>query len=157
VNIVLSCREAELAVWEGGRRRLRRIYGKASGDLFQRAQPFDRDVEGVGAELAVARYLNLYWTPSEGAQPPTLGDVGEFEVRWTAHEDGHLTVRSNTPDARKCVLVVGRIPEFRICGWMLAGDAKQGRYRREFENARGRLAGFWVPQGDLHSFEQVAA
>ena len=155
--VSLSCHEALLAVNEGGKRRLRRLYGQASGDIFARANHFDRDIEATAAEIALARYLNLYWLPSAGPQPASIGDVGEWEVRWTEHADGHLTVRQNTPPDRKCALVVGRIPEFRIVGWMLAADAQQDRYRKDFENAKGRLAGYWVPQSDLQSFERVAA
>lgn len=152
MNIALSCREAEFAIAEGGRRRLRRLYGKANGDLFKREDPFDRDIEAVAAEMAFSRFIQLPWSPSDGPQHSHVGDVGTWEVRHTKHTDGHLVVYGRTSDTAKCVLVTGQLPEFNVVGWFLAADAKRPEWSRSFQHPT-----FYVPQSELHTFEAVLA
>lgn len=153
MNWALSCRDAELAIWEGGRRRLRRIYGTAPADRFQPADRWRVDIEGCAAEIAFARAMNLPWFPSEGPQALRDGDVGGWEVKHRPHENAELNVYDHTPDEVRCVLVTGAMPDFIIHGWLTARAAKQARYRRNDIP----FPAFFVPQADLHSFSATEA
>jgi hypothetical protein len=154
VSIVeLSCREAEFAVAEGGRRRLRRIYGQAKRDYYRphTLGEFDSDIQAVAAEMAFSRFISLPWFPSDGPQPSHVGDVGTWEVRWTHHDDGHLLVYGRTPDTRRVALVTGTLPSFFIRGWILAGVAKRSEWSRSFAEPT-----YFVPQAALSAFDAEA-
>ena len=45
-------------------------------------------IEGAMGECAVAKALSCYWSGAIGVL--TAGDIGEIQVRTTAHENGRL-------------------------------------------------------------------
>jgi hypothetical protein len=94
--------------------------------------------------LAVCRWRNVYWMGSVFSGSAG-SDAGKLQVRWTAHEDGHLIVYAEDFDQAPFVLVTGRSPVMRIIGWRYAHEAKQDAYWNE----RARCPSWWVPQSDL--------
>lgn len=80
---------------------------------------FRNDIEAVGAEMAVAKCLNVYpeWSP-------TPGEVPRFDLAWNGQK---LDVKSTQrPDSNLLIpyldkqllyiLVCGQMPEYRILG-----------------------------------------
>ncbi len=100
------------------------------------------DIEGVGAEMAVAKALDRFWSPNNR---PDKADIGErLGVRYTAYPNGHLILHPNDEDGHIFVLVVGAMPEYEVVGHVLGQDGKREEWWRE-----GERPAFFVPQGNL--------
>lgn len=122
------------------------VYGQpAAGELW------DIDLEAAAAELAVAKGLGKFWSPAESAAlDREQGDVGAgWQVRWTRRENGRLIVHPRDADGHIFLLVVGSMPDFRICGWIRGVDAK----REEFMWAGAPRPAYFVPQSALTAIE----
>lgn len=107
-------------------------------------------IEGALGEMAVAKWLNRYWSGRLG----NLGaaDVGNVEVRTSTHDEACLILHGKDPDERVFVLVTGCNGEYVIRGWMFGVEGKRGRYWRE--PVRGRGA-YFVPAYELSNPESV--
>ena len=112
-------------------------------------------IEGALGELAVAKFLNVFWSGSLG----NLGadDVGVLQVRAAARDDSRLIVHAGDPDDRAFVLVVGRAPQLTLVGWMLGSTAKQTRWIDDPVRRRGCAPrpAFFVPQTELHPVSEL--
>jgi hypothetical protein len=105
----------------GLRRQLRAVV-KGSKPRFPERYPgelFAYHIIGAMAEVAVAKYLGVYWSAHTGKF--SCGDVGEFEVRWSMRSD--LKVRPR--DSGIIVSVTGQPPEFKVVGWISADRARR--------------------------------
>lgn len=145
--VTLDHHEALESAIEGLKRRHRRLYegiperyGTFDGDLW------GADIEATCAEAAFAKFMGLYWRPSEGPQQGDVRDVQGWEVRWSKHDQAHLLVHERDADHAPYVLVVGALPHFRITGYMVGKQAKDARYWRDSERPC-----FRVPQRDLRT------
>lgn len=150
VRVTLDSREQLMAAMAGIMRRISAIrkgrkepYGTPKADLW------GNDIESSGAEAAVAKALNLYWTSVKEKVGP--GDVGNFEVRSTNRADGSLIVHDRDPDDVPFILVRGTFPDYEIVGWMFGRDAKDEKYRFRGD---GRPA-FFVPGTHLRDVEEL--
>jgi hypothetical protein len=142
----LSPWELEIAAAAGVRRRVGALsrgltdrYGAVDGDSW------GQDIEGAAAEMAVAKLLGRYYVPALHVQTDGEGDVAQYQVRSTSHENGCLLVKTGDADEDVFILVTGRAPTLNVRGWMKAGDGKRAEWWRE---VRGRTA-FFVPQSAL--------
>ena len=148
--IELAWSEVSLAAEAGVHRRLRHMI-KHTGDTYgyKDEDGWDIDIEACGAEMAVAKYLGVYWHDSG---LPDSSDVGGFVgVRWTKHPKGHLLVYDRDSDQLAYALVTGRCPNLSILGWMWGHEAKEER----FWKTDCREACFWVPCVDLRRPETL--
>jgi hypothetical protein len=111
------------------------------------------NIEGYGAELAVSKALNLYY--SAGAGKGFKGaDVSEkIQVRWASQDNYRLIVRAPDQTDHVYVLVTGEAPEYNIKGFIPGQYAKQDKYYSNPGN--GRPDAWWVPQSDLKSIEHI--
>jgi hypothetical protein len=114
------------------------------------------DIEGACAELALAKWLDVFWDGSVNTFKAP--DVGAFQVRHTQHLAGHLILKENDSEDEAFVLVTGTNPSFTIRGYMFARDGMQDQYRREHMgegvNGDARIfSGWWIPQADLSPAE----
>jgi len=105
-------------------------------------------IDGNAAEMAVAKVIDRYWTPTTVDQRHG-GDVGGLEIRSTQRSDGSLILHPDDPNDREFVLVTGRAPDLTIVGTISAENGK----RREFwrEPPVVRHGAFFVPQAALMS------
>jgi hypothetical protein len=93
---------------------------------------WDAHIEGACAELAVAKYLGLFWHAllpklSQRAHP----DVGRNIQVKRRPENGRgrdLRLHENDLDDAPYVLVVGTAPTYELRGWILGVDGKQAEY-----------------------------
>lgn len=108
------------------------------------------DTDGAAAEMAFAKYLGVYYEPSVNTFKAP--DVSNIQVRGTRLDQGKLIVRKRDPDNEIYVLVINKVPEFRIAGWIKGGDAQQDKYL--FDPGKKALAWF-VPQADLNKMEDL--
>lgn len=120
------------------------------------------DVQGAAAEMAVASYLDRYWS----GMGSTIGhgDVGLVEVRSTAYEYGSLLLHHDDHDDRPYVLAIVPLElpldaavEAHLRGWLFAGEGKQTHYWDAGKAKGGRLPfpAFAVPQDGLHSMDEL--
>jgi hypothetical protein len=151
VQVELTPGELRAAVVIGAERKLfgdrRRLDGRASAREEHYVEPvtWDQEIEAAAAELAVCRWRGRYWLAATNGGK-VAGDSGGFQVRWTAHELGHLIVYPEDDRDDPFVLVVGRTPRLYVVGWIYAEHARQERYWRD----RGvKCPSWWVPQSAL--------
>ena len=72
--------------------------------------------------------------------------TGGWQVRQTELENGQLIVRPDDSDDAPFAMVVGKIPTFRIVGWIRGRAAKKGFRLRAPNN---RPAAYFVAQESL--------
>ncbi len=102
-------------------------------------------IEGAAAELAVAKAIDAHYDAFDPLLDRDRGDVAGLHVRSTQHLSGHLTIYRDDPNGTY-VLVIGRIPCFRVAGWIEKEDAiaTERWWRSDI-----RDPAFWVPQEAL--------
>jgi hypothetical protein len=101
------------------------------------------DLIGSVGECVVAKHLDRFWA---GAGLFRGEDVGEYQVRTTTYDSGHLVLNKNDSDDKKYILVCVNSGVGKIRGWMYARDGKQEKYWKDMS---GRGGAFYVPQSDL--------
>jgi hypothetical protein len=107
------------------------------------------DIEGVLAEAAVAKALNVYFAPSIGRSDKASGDVMGLQVRSTRYATGRLLVHKGDADGHRFLLVTGSEGDYTIRGWLTGQDAKRfGTWKTH----KGRSA-YWVEQNFLKPFK----
>jgi hypothetical protein len=138
----LNANEVLVATYIGSRRnaeacfngRKARFPEKVAGELW------GFHIEAAHAELAVCKYLGIYW--GFGVNTFHVPDVENtnLEVRWSSRED--MKVRPD--DEGIIVSVTGKCPTYEIKGWMRAEDAKQEKYKYNKEPIC-----YFVPHSEL--------
>lgn len=106
---------------------------------------YQQNIEGAIAEACFAKYLGAYWSCSVNSFKAP--DVGEWQVRSTAHANGRLIVRTHDGNDSRVALLITHETGATLCGWIKQSDAKQARYWR------ADVSSWWVPQCDLVSFD----
>lgn len=150
--VTLELHEIEMAVQVGLRRRLEALRaGMRDRHGFGGDNPWEGDIQGAAAELAVAKHLGRYWDGSVNTFK--RGDVGEVQVRSTPRKDGSLIVRRSDSDTDHFILVTGAIPEFNVIGWISGAAAKSDEFKK---SPNGRPPAWFVPQRALHKFPTAA-
>ncbi len=109
---------------------------------------WQRDIEGALGECAVAKALDFYWSSGR----PRQADVGQWEVRSTAHHDGGLIVHDDDKDDAKYILVTGAEGNYKLRGWMYGHEAKQ--YPTKVL-VKGMHEPHYVPQSDLRPMSTI--
>ena len=135
---------------------LRKIANQRNHDHGHKAKRGMRErwadgIHGLMGEIALARALNLPWTP--GGLFVSRGDVAnKIEVRATEYASGHLLIYEDDENDSPFVLMTGHYPVFRIAGAIRAGLAKEhGAWWKP--NADPPC--WWVPQFALSEIDDV--
>lgn len=113
--------------------------------------PWERillDVEAAGAEVAVAKYLGVYWAPTFGSNVVDINP--NIDVKFTKHLTGRLLVYPEADPDRRYVLVTGAMPTYNIIGWIDGHDAKVDEFLDQPDRRRPPL--YCVPQERLNKF-----
>jgi len=104
------------------------------------------DINGCCAELAVARYLNLFWCGA--LNNFRARDVGGLvDVRSRSKHHYQLILHPDDPDDVPFVLVWAHPPDFELTGWLLAREGKQQEF---WSDPAGGRPAFFVPKERLH-------
>lgn len=114
---------------------------------------WELDMLSCQAELAVAKYLNLYWDGSVGDyDAPDVG--GCVEVRCRRRIDYELIMYKKDKSHLPFVLVFGQAnsPEFLLKGWAFGYEGKLDEYWRD--PAVGRPA-YFVPHEVLRPMSEL--
>jgi hypothetical protein len=113
--------------------------------------PWERillDVDGCGSEIAVAKYLGLYWGANFGENGVDIKP--NIDVKFTKHQNGRLLIRPEAGDDVKFVLVKGGMPDYELIGWIMGGDAKKPEFLDKPDWKRPEL--YCVPEEALRKF-----
>jgi hypothetical protein len=121
------------------------------------------DIHGAGAEMAVAKFLNVFWSPGEPKAPDMwiTGKNGErclIQVRATDHENGHLVIQDDDDPEHFYVLVVWSSDSsftYSIRGGVIGRKVKTDAFRSAKLDAKGKsnTKAFWIGQEWLRPFQ----
>ena len=147
--IELNANEVLVATYIGSRRnaeakfrgRKARFPEKVPGELW------GFHIEAAHAELAVAKYLGIYW--GFGVNTFHVADIvnTKLEVRWSLRED----VKVRPDDNGIIVSVTGSSPTYEIKGWIKAEDAKQDKWKY----TKTLPVCYFVPHKELLPIEEL--
>lgn len=107
-------------------------------------------IEGVKAEIGVARYLGLPWTGGVG--DTSRADVGDYIQVRSSEAGPSLLLHEWDRDEQPFVLVLGSGLTQRAVGWILARDGKASSFWREPHPGRGC---YMVPPNVLSDMEDL--
>ena len=125
MEITLNIAEQKLATFLA---RSRNEHSRAAGIKDQevgKTGSLDIDIEGMGAEVAFCKLINVYpdteieTTPDADCHSTRLGGI---DVKATKYRNGHLLARiskeSHPPDSY--ALMIGEFPKYKFAGWIEA-------------------------------------
>lgn len=151
VIINLSQAELHLAAQMGCMRQISNLFqGRQDAHGCSVEVGWQVHIEGCAGELAVAKYLNLFWNGN--FENLKADDVGQFQVRTADSHGKRLILHDKDPDDRIFILATGMAPRFLIQGWIKAEDGKQSRYWAD--PAYGRPA-YFVPKEVLQPMDSL--
>ena len=148
VEVSLTANEVLVAGYVGMRRNAEASFRNRRPRFPERVcgELWGFHVESAHAELAVAKYLGIYW--GFGVNTFHVPDIDRtnYEVRWSSRDD--VKVR---PDDKGIVIsVTGRCPNYTLKGWIDAEDAKQDRWYFDKQPTC-----YFVPHQHLHPMEEL--
>lgn len=134
---------------------MRRTSDMKSGRVprFGAKQTWDLDINGCCGEIAVARYLNLFWC---GAfNDFEARDVGGLvDVRACSKRDYRLILHHDDIDGVPYVNAHVSPPDVVMSGWLFAREGKLDKY---WDDPLGGRAAFFVPQKFLRPMDELLA
>lgn len=152
VQVELTWYELNFCAHVGVRRftdAMREKGGKNRWRPYDNGDGWVHHIEGAAGEMAVAKFLGVYWSASIGTYRHG-GDVGVWQVRTRLKPHYQLLVRPKDPDGVRFFLVRGVSPVFTIVGWMMGGEAKREEWLHEHG---GPPAAYFVPDEHLHPLD----
>lgn len=154
MKVTLTPREVWIANAIGGMRQFEAVR-KNLPDKYGCSSPdgWGLHIEGCAGEIAAARVLDRYWSPSVNTFK-TEGDVGSLQVRTRSNDGYDLIVREDDGDNDLFVLVLGKIPEFEVVGWIRGADAKRSEWLNGYG---GRPPAYFAPRSALHPLAELKA
>ncbi len=154
IDITLTVGELHMAAQIGCLRQIESLVKKLPDRHgFDGTDGWSIHIEGAAGEIAVSKALNVYWGGSVNTFR-TAADIGtKLEVRTRSNYDYDLIVRDNDKALSVYILVVGKIPTFRVVGWIRGSDAKNEAWLKTYGN---RPAAYFVPQSCLNPIETLA-
>jgi len=140
--IFLTDQEGRIAALVGVERHIqsrRRCYQNRYG--AKENESWQIDIEGACGEMAVAKYLGIYWGGHTGTFKKA--DVGNNQVRTTSEPNGRLIVRERDNPEQRYWLVIGTFPNYWIHGYIKGEDAQRDEWLDDPDN---RPPAWFVPR-----------
>jgi hypothetical protein len=151
MRITLSLEEIAMAAAIAVHRGVDAIRHDRKNQHGFKGNGWTENIEGYGAELAVSKALNLYYSAGDGKGFKGADVSEKIQVRWASQDNYRLIVRGADQTDYIYVLVTGEAPAYDIKGFMPGHIVKQDKY---FSNpGNGRPDAWWVPQSDLKPIE----
>ena len=148
VKVSLTWSEARVAADAGVSRQLLALHDNRPDFYGFKDEPWATHIEAAGAEMAVAKYTNQFWIPYARRPGEVTADVGkDIQVRRRGRKGWNMLMHEADRNDHRFVLVVGNIPDYEICGYMIGSVGKSEKYWGD-PYKTGRPC-FWIPQEDL--------
>ena len=124
IAVRLEGYEVEVAVMVGSARN-KSALKKESRDVYacDPVMSWGQHVEAAGAEMAVAKYLGLYWDGSVDTYRSGSGDLPYTNIDVKHSKDGKWKVKER--DEGELVLVKGAMPNYIIDSYCFAIEVKE--------------------------------
>ena len=145
-TVELTVHEMYVAGVVGLRRNLEAIYHKRAPRFPEKVtgELFGFHILGAMAEVAVAKYLDKFWTCHVNHFDE--GDLGDYEIRYSKRKD--LKIRER--DTGIVISVTGTPPEFVIAGW---ADATEAKKNYTATSPREGPPAYFIPHDKLQDME----
>ena len=145
--------EVSIAAQVGARRQISSMSRGSVPNFSMKGTGWEEHTRGALGEMAVAKYLDLYWSGS--VDTFALADIGrEIQVRTTDKDTNRLIVRPVDDNEACFVLARGRNDHYDIVGWVFGLEAK----RPELSQAPGgRDSAYFVPDSALRPITELRA
>lgn len=104
-------------------------------------------IAGALGEVAVAKYLGVYWSGVGELGQTDVGGTTGHDVRCRAGATDELPIKADDPNDRRFYLVTGGYGVYKFRGWFMAGDGKREEWLVKCADGRNL---YFVPQGELH-------
>jgi hypothetical protein len=110
------------------------------------------DIEGACGEMAAAKALNRFWSPS--CNTFMAPDIGQsIGVRTRSDHSYDLIIRERDNPDYAFVLVTGIAPSFLVHGWRFARDCRRDEWLKDY-GERGHPC-WGVPQAALMPIQDL--
>ena len=103
------------------------------------------DIEGALGEMALAKYLNLYWQGKGKVRDFDVG--GKMEVKTVKSTKLSLILHKDYPDDYVYWLMIGIYGSYEVAGWIYGRDGKQEKY---YKDPKGGRPAYFVPTKALN-------
>lgn len=147
-KILIRYTHYEVACWaHAGTTRHCNVLTREDKSTFEirHENAWSNDIEAVAAEAAVAKWLGVYYEPSDKGGTDV---AGFYEVRSTRVLHGWMGLHEwDKPDDQPYILVTGRMPLLTIHGWI---TGKEGMHQRYWTTKGLTYPCFVIRQSDLH-------
>jgi hypothetical protein len=151
VEINLNPAECNSAAGHGIKRTLDAIGRGAQNHHGMTGHGWTEGIEGAAAELAVSKYLGVYWCGGGMYKNPDV--AGNLQVRWASSHHYQLIVRPLDPDEDYYVFVTGEMPNYRLHGFIKGSDAKR---EDRLDAPNGRPPAYFAPSKELLSIDKLS-
>jgi hypothetical protein len=108
------------------------------------------NIEGALGELAVAKFLNIYWDGSVNTWK--ANDLQGIQVRTRSKNYYDLIVRDNDNDDAIYILAIGKNGVYNVMGWINGIDAKKEEWKQTYGD---RPSAYFVPQSKLNDINTL--
>jgi hypothetical protein len=153
IAIMLTTYEMAMAAKCGATRNIcAMIKGCSNAYGLEEDYGWGKHIEGACGEIAVAKALGLFWSPTVntfGSEPDIKPDI---EVRTRSRHDYELTIRPKDDQARRFVLVTGVAPTFVVRGYCIGAHARRDEWLHDYG---GRPPAWFVPQAELCDIREL--
>ena len=151
MKIILNTNEMRIAAYTAVERCIQSIgLGLKDAHGYKGEDSWDININGSGAEMAVAKFLNKYWGAPVGNFKGA--DIGEnIQVRSSINLTAKMVIRKNDNLNDYYVFSIGKIPNYEIIGFIKGVDARREEWYTD--NGNGRPPAWFVPQSALKKFK----
>jgi len=126
--------------------------------VASRETNYDENLYGCKGELALAKALKVdYQGFDKLREVDRRGDVSDYQVKSTLHNDGHLIFQQQHRMGKQTVLAIVGTNKVRLAGWLHFDTAKtivaSGTGRKEWRNEQHETMTWWLPQHALEGMD----
>lgn len=149
--IELSSLEVGAGVRTGGLRQYQALkMGKREAHGYKGNDGWQIQIEGALGEIAVAKFLNIYWDSSVNTWKTE--DLKGIQVRTRSEHHYDLIIRKDDSEESLYILVTGRYGKYNIRGWMEGSKCKDPQWIQTYAH---REPAFFVPQKVLNPMDNL--
>jgi hypothetical protein len=113
------------------------------GLLNRRESGLAFDIQNIAAKIVYAKYRDLYFDPSiDNFHGPDF--KSNVKIRHTVYDTGKLIIRPQDDLNYYYVLITGKLPTFKIRGFIYGADAVRSEWHQDPQNKEGIKGECWM-------------